>query len=108
MNYYEFLNKQLETPQGQQIGQNKIKQPPSGKEPLFNNDTPSVKLDGKPIFSKADKTEVNEINFDKLVSEEAVTDDNQKFSVLEFVLKTFLSIDKIKSLADKMEMESLL
>ncbi len=101
MNYYEFLNKQLETPQGQQIGQNKIKQPPSGKEPLFNNDTPSVKLDGKPIFSKADKTEVNEINFDKLVSEEAVTDDNQKFSALEFVLKTFLSIDKIKSLADK-------
>ena len=23
MNYYEFLNKQLETPQGQQIGQKK-------------------------------------------------------------------------------------
>ena len=32
MNYYEFLNKQLETPpQGQQIGQNKIKQPPSAR-----------------------------------------------------------------------------
>ena len=101
MNYYEFLNKQLETPQGQQIGQSKIKQPTSGNEPIFNNDTPTVQLNGKHIFSKADKTEVNEINFDKLASEEAMTDENQKFSALEFVLKTFLSIDKIKNLADK-------
>lgn len=101
MNYYEFLNKQLETQQGQQIGQSKIKQPTSGNEPIFNNDAPTVQLNGKPIFSKADKTEVNEINFDKLASEEAMTDENQKFSALEFVLKTFLSIDKIKNLADK-------
>ena len=105
MNYYEYLNKAFETNQGQQIAQNMIKYQSNANpfaESVFNNNSDnSVKVNGVSIFEKATKEDVSKIDFDKLTTAAEKSEETQNFSPLEFVLKAFLTIDKIKNLADK-------
>lgn len=106
MNYYEYLNKAFETNQGQQIAQNMIKYQSNANpfaESVFNNEASenSVKVNGISIFENATKADVSKIDFEKLTTASENSEETKKFSPLEFVLKVFLSIDKIKELADK-------
>ncbi len=105
MNYYEYLNKAFETNQGQNIAQNLIKYQPNANpfaQSVFNNNNADnvVKVNGVSIFDKASQEDVNKIDYDKLTAE-VDAENPQKFSPLEFILKVFMSIDKVKELADK-------
>lgn len=105
MNYYEYLNKAFETNQGQNIAQNLIKYQPNANpfaQSVFNgnNTANSVNVNGVSIFEKATKEDVSKIDYDKLTAE-VDAENPQKFSPLEFVLKVFMSIDKVKEIADK-------
>ncbi len=111
MNYYEYLNKTFETVQGQQVAQNNIKYEnntnPFSESIMNANKTDAdktistVQVNGVSIFENATKSEVENIDYEKLTAKVEDSENPQKFSPLEFILKNFLNIDKIKELADK-------
>ena len=103
MNYYEFLNSILGKATTQQTNVIDLEQvdKEKPKESLFTANNPYVNLNGVSIFTSATKEELQNIDYDKLVAEPEDIKQGTKFSPLEFVLKVFLSIDKIKGKADE-------
>lgn len=111
MNYYEYLNKRFETTQGQQIAQNNIKYENNTNpfsESVMNAQkadadkaSATVQVNGVSIFENAAKSDVENIDYEKLTAKTENSENPQQFSPLEFILKNFLNIDKIKELADK-------
>ncbi|MCM1338183.1 MAG: glucosaminidase domain-containing protein [Muribaculaceae bacterium] len=103
MNYYEFLNKKFTTEPGKQLVQTalEVKEDNPFASSVFNKDDNSVKIDGASIFANAKKEDVSKIDFSKMTTEAEAAQDFKKLNPLEFVLKCFMSIDKIKELVDK-------
>ena len=101
MNYFEYLNKRIATDATpvNSISVNTSGVNPFISAPIFSNSNQNVSLNGVSIFTSAKKEDLSKIDYEKLLAEQ--TSDNSKLSPLEFVLKEFLSIDKIKKLADK-------
>lgn len=101
MNYFEYLNKRIITDATpvNSISVNTTGVNPFVSAPIFSNSNQNVSLNGVSIFTSAKKEDLSKIDYEKLLAEQ--TSDNSKLSPLEFVLKEFLSIDKIKKLADK-------
>lgn len=108
MNYFEFL--------GNKYALSNAIQPNINLDNLRldeNMDNP-FKLNGESIFTNATKKELKKLDYEKLVEDEPKTEDEKseektdkkadeekKFSPLEFILKEFLSLDKVKTSADK-------
>jgi len=115
MNYYDFLNKVLSSVDGKDYAKKNIEYSQKTEQnpylgSLFDKDKDSaVKVDNTAIFSKAKKEDYTKINYENIADneteEETKTDGNDKtdtkMSSLEFVLKAFVNIDKIKELVDK-------
>ncbi len=113
MNYYDFLNKVLSTNDGKDYAKQTIELSKTATNPflgsLFNEEKDSaVKVDGVSIFNSAKKENFNKIDYTKILPEkdqEETADDEtktqKKLNPLEFVLKAFLTLDKVKELADK-------
>ncbi len=101
MNYYEYLNKRLETTGGYEYTKSRLefKNTNPFAYSLFG-DKSSVRIDGVSIFTNAFKEDIDKINYDNLASKNDNSEEAPKLNPLEFVLKHFLSIDKIKELAD--------
>lgn len=102
MNYYEFLNKK--------ISANGITQGYSIKPVDLNNnsnqvslftDNAAVKFNGNSIFTGANKEELSKIDYDKVLKNPENNAGNVELSPLEYVLKEFFSLDKVKTAADK-------
>lgn len=104
MNYYEFLNKKISA-NGIAQGYSIKPQVNAGENPfatsLFNNDNSSVKFNGNSIFTGANKEEMANIDYDKVLKTPANNTENVEISPLEYVLKEFFSLDKVKAAADK-------
>ncbi len=102
MKFYDYLNALLLQPDILKIAQSKLEiqktNPFIGT--VFGQNTPSVKIGDNSIFTGANKEELEKIDYNKLTSA-TDNDTNTKFNPLEFVLKTFLSIDAVKKLVDK-------
>lgn len=101
MNYFEYLNKKITanstsfryTQPVNNMGVN-----PFATTPIFSNNTQNVNVNGVSIFTSANKEDLSKIDYEKILTNEP---SNSGLSPLEFVLKEFLSIDKIKKSADK-------
>lgn len=101
MNYFEFL--------GNKFALSNAIQPSLNLENLRldNKINNPFKLNGESIFTNATNQELQSLDFEKLAEKdtdkkpEAQIEEEKKFSPLEFILKEFLSIDKVKTSADK-------
>jgi len=113
MNYYDFLNKVLSTNDGKDYAKQTIELSKTATNPylgsVFNEEKDSaVKVDGVSIFNNAKKENFSKIDYTKILPEKEQdenadneTKTQEKLSPLEFVLKAFLTLDKVKELADK-------
>lgn len=101
MNYFEYLNRKIvnDTTNVNPISVNSTVNNPFASAPIFSNPNQNVSLNGVSIFTSANKEDLSKIDYDKVLAEQI--SDNTKLSPLEFVLKEFFSIDKIKQVADK-------
>lgn len=103
MNYYEFLNKKISTmgiSGGYTIAssENFIVKPYITS--LFSDDTSAVRLNGESIFTTATREDLSKIDYNKVLKNNDNPADNVELSPLEYVLKEFFSLDKIKAAAD--------
>lgn len=113
MNYYDFLNKVLSSADGKDFAKKNIEYTQKTEQnpylgSLFNKSKDSaVKVDDTAIFHNAKKEDYTKINYEKIADETDETKakgnekTDEKMSALEFVIKSFVSIDKIKELVDK-------
>ncbi len=113
MNYYDFLNKVLSSADGKDFAKKNIEYTQKTEQnpylgSLFDKDKDSaVKVDDTAIFNNAKKEDYTKIDYEKIAdkTDETETDGkektDEKMSALEFVIKSFVSIDKIKELVDK-------
>ncbi len=99
MDYFDYLSKKLENADYKksvetQIDNTKIKK--------SDNPDKDVKLNDASIFSSADKEEVENIDYDKLLEKLENKDEGEdkKLSPLEFILKEFFSFDVVKNKVD--------
>ena len=102
MNYYEFLNKKITAngiTQGYSIKPVELNNN-SNQVSLFT-DNAAVKFNGNSIFTGANKEELSKIDYDKVLKNPENNAENVELSPLEYVLKEFFSLDKIKVAADK-------
>ena len=107
MNYYDYLTKKLA---GMDAAQKPVftTNPFAAQNPaignIFDVNTPALKLDGNSIFSSAKKDDIDKIDYTKIAedkeNESNNNEDNKKISPLEFIIKEFLSLDKVKEKAD--------
>jgi len=107
MNYFEFLNLKMAatgasagysiTPYNNQ-GIN-----PFVSTPFFVNTSASVGYNGVSIFTSAKKEDLDKIDYEKVLGlkNNDNTTENVQLSPLEFVLKEFFALDKVKTDADK-------
>lgn len=99
MDYFDYLSKKLENADYKksvetQVDNTKIKK--------SDNPDKDVKLNDTSIFSSADKEEVENIDYNKLLEklENKDEDEDKKLSPLEFILKEFFSFDVVKNKVD--------
>ena len=107
MNYYDYLTKKLA---GMDAAQKPVftTNPFAAQNPaignIFDENTPALKLDGNSIFTSAKKEDIDKIDYTKIAedkeNENNNNEDNKKISPLEFIIKEFLSLDKVKEKAD--------
>lgn len=107
MNYFEFLNLKMTTT-GSSAGYsitpyNNQGVNPFVSTPLFFNTSASVGYNGVSIFTSAKKDDLDKIDYEKVLGmkNNDNTTENVQLSPLEFVLKEFFALDKVKTDADK-------
>lgn len=101
MNYFEYLNRKIVngTTNVSPISVTATGNNPFASAPIFSNTYQNVSLNGVSIFTSANKQDLSKVDYDKVLAEQ--NSEDAKLSPLEFVLKEFFSIDKIKQVADK-------
>ena len=102
MNYFDYLNKRLADVQP---GQQQFYVNPSVSNPfsagIFGGNLPTVNFNGASVFTKAKKEDVGNLDYEKLLSDDQnISESDKKMSPLEFILKEFLSLDKVQKDAD--------
>lgn len=99
MNYYDFLNRKIASnglPSGYTVTSN-VSNP---FQNLQNNNF--VNVNNASIFTSATKEDLSKIDYNKVIGEKlSGTNETVELSPLEFVLKEFFALDKVKADADK-------
>jgi len=104
MNYYEYLNKKIATmgiTSGYTIsgGEGNVRVNPYNTS-LFSGNADAVKLNGNSIFTTAAREDLSKIDYNKVLKNNDNPVESVELSPLEYVLKEFFSLDKIKTAAD--------
>ncbi len=107
MNYFDYLNKKLENNAAVQNTVT-VSNPFSSGLPVFGNifnpNLPALKLNGNSIFTSAGKEELGKIDYTKIAHKDednqTQADEEKKLTPLEFVVREFLSLGKVKKEAD--------
>ena len=100
MNYFEYLNKLSSGTNRDNFPKVRVNNNNTNPfMPLFG-DAYSVRYNGMPIFSKATKTDIENVDYTKLTHTNEEAEQPQELSPLEYVLKNFFSIEAVKKLAD--------
>lgn len=99
INYFEYLNKKLSMPENAKASERLVYEEENKKE--VDTDMPSVKINNESIFTQATKTDIEKIDYEKILMKQEDLTEDTKFSALEYIIREFFSFEKIVKAADK-------